>query len=133
MKLTRPPRRASDDGQLIPLINVIFLMLVFFMLMGRITASEPLAVKPPASGSGRATDATEAVLLIDANGRMALGNRRIERSELAEAIASLGGSARAHLTIKADARLKAGQLREVLDLLRDAGAEAVDLMTVGRR
>lgn len=133
MKLSRPPRRASDDGHLIPLINVIFLMLIFFMLMGRITASEPLAVTPPASGSGRETDPAERVLLIDAEGRMALGERRIEAGELKEAIAPLGEAALRHLTIKADAKLKASQLRQVLDLLQDAGAEGVDLMTLGLR
>ena len=133
MKLPRPPRRASDDGHLIPLINVIFLMLIFFMLMGRITASEPLRVTPPTSGSGHERDAAGLVLLIDAEGQMALGDRRIEAGELEAAIARRGEPASRHLTIKADARLKASELRAVLDRLRETGIEGVDLMTLGLR
>lgn len=37
---------ASNDDHLIPLINVVFLMLIFFMLAGQIRASDGLPFFP---------------------------------------------------------------------------------------
>ena len=43
---------ASNEDHLIPLINVVFLMLIFFMLAGQIRASDGLPFVPPAMDSG---------------------------------------------------------------------------------
>ncbi|MGQ9658670.1 MAG: ExbD/TolR family protein [Thermochromatium sp.] len=133
MKLRRPNRRPPDDGRLIPLINVIFLMLIFFIVMGRLTPPELLDVVPPAANAGRKLAEARLLLLIDAEGRMALDDRRLEVEALAEMIAALADPASRSVTIKADARLDAGSLRKVLTLLREAGIARVELMTVGRR
>ena len=132
MKLRRPNRRPPDDGRLIPLINVILLMLIFFMLMGRLIPPEPLDVAPPAASAGRKPAEARLLLLIAAEGRMALDDRRLGADALAETIAALADPASQSVTIKADARLDAGFLREVLTLLRETGIVRVDLMTVGR-
>ena len=39
-RLTRKPPRSSDDG-LIPMINIVFLLLIFFMIAGQIAQQEP--------------------------------------------------------------------------------------------
>ena len=39
----RPRAIAANDAQLIPLINIIFLMLIFFMVAGRISAQKTAA------------------------------------------------------------------------------------------
>ncbi|QGU32236.1 ExbD/TolR family protein [Thermochromatium tepidum] len=132
MKFIQPHRRSPGDTGLIPLINVILLMLIFFMLMGRLTPPEPLNVTPPTANTGRAPTEAPILLLIDAEGRMALDARPIEADALMGRIAALADPASQPVTIKADARLNVGSLRAVLTLLRQAGIARVDLMTVGR-
>ncbi|MCG8693196.1 MAG: biopolymer transporter ExbD, partial [Minwuiales bacterium] len=51
MALRRFTSRRSDDDRILPLINVVFLLLIFFMLAGRLSAGDPFRVDPPASVS----------------------------------------------------------------------------------
>ncbi|TCT24037.1 ExbD/TolR family protein [Thiobaca trueperi] len=136
MRFIRTRPRAQDDDHLVPLINVIFLMLIFFMIVGRISPAEPLAVEPPVSAQGRDADDQARVLLLSADGRLALDGEILTRETLgahiADWLASTGGSGAssgATLTLKADATVRAGALRETLDLLRAAGIGKVSLVT----
>lgn len=42
-------RNASNDDNMVPLINVVFLMLVFFIVAGQIQKADPVAVISPQS------------------------------------------------------------------------------------
>lgn len=46
MDFSSPPRRAAQDS-LLPMINVVFLLLVFFLISARMTPPEPFPVTPP--------------------------------------------------------------------------------------
>ena len=46
-----PPRPRNEDERILPLINVVFLLLIFFMLAGRLSASDPFQVEPPRSSA----------------------------------------------------------------------------------
>ncbi|WP_299425980.1 biopolymer transporter ExbD [uncultured Shimia sp.] len=50
--LRRPQRRAASEPT-IALIDVVFFLLVFFMLVARLDASAPFEVIPPNANSGR--------------------------------------------------------------------------------
>lgn len=133
MKRVRPPSRDRSDDHLIPLINVIFLMLIFFMIAGRLSPSDPLSVAPPISAQGCEADNLAPVLLIGEDGRLALDGKLIDRAALGERIGAwlaATTSPGASLTLKADASVRAGALREILDQLRSFGVEKVSLITV---
>ena len=51
MKLTRPPARQAPET-IIALIDVVFFLLVFFMLIGRMDATAPFDVTPPTATTG---------------------------------------------------------------------------------
>ena len=42
-------RENRDEEGVIPLINVVFLMLIFFMMAGQIQKSDPVSIVPPQS------------------------------------------------------------------------------------
>lgn len=136
MKLVprRAPRRRDDH--LIPLINVIFLMLIFFMIVGQIRPAEALRVEPPKTQQPTAAGAGERVLVLAPDGRLASDGRILSRealrAHLGERRAPAGASeaAPASLTLKADAAVSAALLRETLDLLADAGITQVELLSV---
>ncbi|WP_462329207.1 ExbD/TolR family protein [Thiohalocapsa halophila] len=136
MKLVthRAPRRRDDH--LIPLINVIFLMLIFFMIVGQIRPAEALRVEPPKTQQPTAAGTGERVLVLAPDGRLAsdgrILSRKALRAHLTERRARAGASnaAPAPLTLKADAAVSAALLRETLDLLADAGITQVELLSV---
>ena len=139
MRLPRPQPRPRGDDYLIPLINVVFLMLIFFMIAGRITAPEPLQVEPPSARHGHAAEPDPVLLLIDAEGRIALEGERVSAEALGERLRTGVGAFREAgagaapgertppVTVKADARLDMGRLRAVLAQLRASGIERIEL------
>ena len=51
MRLSRPPARQAPET-IIALIDVVFFLLVFFMLIGRMDATAPFEVTPPVASTG---------------------------------------------------------------------------------
>lgn len=114
----------------IPLINVVLLLLVFFMLAGRITPQEMLTVDPPLSRSGAAAGTYEALVLISADGRIAFGDYQVEEHMLGSVVAEqLGGDPDVWVKIKADSRVDSAVVIRVLSYLKEAGIERVLLLT----
>jgi biopolymer transport protein ExbD len=133
MKLPDRRRRSRPDDHLIPLINVIFLMLIFFMIVGQIRPADALRVEPPESQQEQAAADTEPDLVLAADGRLALGDRVLAREALPAALRdgqAAAGTAPAPLTLKADAAVPAAVLRETLALLAAAGIMEVRLLTI---
>ena len=114
----------------IPLINVVLLLLVFFMLAGRITPQEMLTVDPPFSRSGAAAGTYEALVLISEDGRIAFGDYEVEEHMLGSVVAEqVGKDPDVWVKIKADSRVDSAVLIRVLTYLQEAGIERVLLLT----
>ncbi len=71
MKLSRPRRRQTPET-IIALIDVVFFLLVFFMLIGRMDATSPFEVLPATASTGSDMPAGGATLSIGADGALAL-------------------------------------------------------------
>lgn len=138
MRFTKQQPRANTEDALIPLINVVFLMLVFFMIAGQITAPEALSIQPPSSQQGRLIEPEPILLLIDAQGRIAVDGEIVSAAQLSERLlnhpASMGaaradaGSDEIGITLKADSALTQGQLRPLLEQLRGLGVKRLQLL-----
>ncbi|MEX2630218.1 MAG: biopolymer transporter ExbD [Tistlia sp.] len=126
-----PPRPRNDDERILPLINVVFLLLIFFMLAGRLSASDPFRVEPPRSAAEAPAAAQETVVLVGADGRLALDGLLLEPPALARAVAArLKAEPGTTLRLKADGGAEATEVVAVMELLRDAGVERLKLLTV---
>jgi hypothetical protein len=71
MKLKRASR-APQSETIIALIDVVFFLLVFFMLIGRMDATAPFDVAPPQAQTGRDMPAGGVTLAISKQGSLAL-------------------------------------------------------------
>lgn len=132
MRLKRPKPAADSEANLIPLINVVFLLLIFFMLAGRLAPTESLALDPLRSNSPQSARAAPLVLLIDRTGQISLDGELLDETTLAERVAERLADGPSHLQVKADATLEALRLVDLLERLRTAGAEDIDLLTLAR-
>ena len=118
---------------MIPLINVVFLMLAFFMILGQIESSDAVRLDPPDSLSLEVQGDYAATLLITAQQSLYLNDQPLRREQLAGEIRRLLEAAAdpqsVRVLVKADATLPATELRLVLARLRTAGLLRVSLAT----
>ncbi|GGO84127.1 hypothetical protein GCM10011348_29650 [Marinobacterium nitratireducens] len=74
---TRQQGKTTSDDNLIPLINVVFLMLIFFMVAGQISRSDAVRIVPPASISDKRTAAENPVEVLIADAQLYLDNEAV--------------------------------------------------------
>src|SRR5690606_15298132 len=82
----QPPRPRSDEERILPLINIVFLLLIFFMVAGKFAATDPLEIDPPQSALESEAGPRELLVLLDAEGRLALDGEVMVESELKSAL-----------------------------------------------
>lgn len=130
MTLKLPIRCRDHDDNLIPLINIVFLLLVFFMLAGAFSHPELFEVTPPVSASPVPAEEGGMVVLLGADGRLAVGEREVDKAELRRLITGrLSSGSDLQVQLKTDGHLVAEKLIEVMDVFRDAGVERLHLLT----
>ena len=116
---------------LTPMIDVVFIMLIFYMVAGRPILPDPFSVDPPLSASEGLMDPQELIVLVDANGRLALDGTVMPDDSLKTSVeARLSVSESIQVRLKADAQVQATRVIAVMELLRDAGVEQLKLLTV---
>jgi len=120
MKLSRPIRRTPPET-IVALIDVVFFLLVFFMLVGRMDATAPFDVLPPIAVSGADMPGGGITLSVSATGDLALDGVVLPLDRAFEELAArLDGAPETLVRINAD---RAARLRDVLPL--SARAEAL--------
>jgi biopolymer transport protein ExbD len=106
------------------------LLLIFFMLTARLTQPEPFEVEPPASASTNPVELQEFIVLIGADGRLAVGEQTVDEEGLRNSIsAHLSEQKESRVKLKADAKVKAERLLTIMEILRQAGVEKLVLLT----
>ena len=131
---TSPPR--DSDQSVLPLINVVFLLLIFFMLAGQLAASDPFVIEPPKSQSEAQNAPEDMMIQISADGRFALDGIEMSKEEVIEAarrrLISAPDTAPPALRLKADGRTEAREIVNLMQDLRQAGFEKLKLLTLPR-
>ena len=118
--------RTSNREPTIPLINVVFLMLIFFMVAGQISPpmEGELSLVETADLDGRAPPDA---LVIRADGSLRYRDRDV--ASAASYVDDLPEAERAAVRVVPDRDLDAARLVQVAAELRGAGAERVRLVT----
>ena len=130
MKIESPIEESQTEFSVVPLVNVVFLLLVFFMLVGEISAPEPLDVQPPRSISDREDMGDSVKILLTRDGQIAVEHVVVPVSRLSERVARiLAERPSAAFQLKADARVEATRMIQTMESLRAAGVERLTLLT----
>lgn len=130
MRFELPAPTEPSDEPMIPLVNVVFLLLIFFVLTGTLTPPDPLAVLPPESSSGASVTHDAVVVLLSADGRVAVHGEEVPLDALAaEVEARLAGESSLGVQLEADRDASSRMLLDILDALRDVGIERVVIRT----
>lgn len=119
MKLNRPVRNPHTET-IIALIDVVFFLLVFFMLIGRMDATAPFDVRPATAVTGRDMPSGGITLAISAQGALALDGEELTREALSPALSALLAED-PELRLRINAH-RAAELRNVLPLVAQGEA-----------
>lgn len=123
MDLTDPPRRPRAES-IVPMINVVFLLLIFFLMTSRLAQPDPFEVNPPKAALDHQPEA-EATLYADKTGRLSYEGQEGEAA-IAQLRSLAAGDAR--LQLRADAELEATKAAQLLRSLAAAGFASVELV-----
>jgi len=124
--------RIHSHLDIAPLIDIVFLLLVFFMLTSTFLVPEAIELELPESKTASATDITPVIVLLDKTGQLALNGENITLEQLQQAIKPLlAENADTAITLKSDARTEVQTLLKVMDEIRAAGGTNVGLATLG--
>ncbi|MDZ7840453.1 MAG: biopolymer transporter ExbD [Gammaproteobacteria bacterium] len=130
MKIPPPTEDNRTELSVVPLVNVVFLLLIFFMLVGQISTPESLDIRPPRSVSGEEGIGGAVKVLLTRDGQIAVDNIVLPESGLVERAAGiLAERPAAEFQIKADAQVDAVRMIRAMEGLRAAGVERLTLVT----
>ena len=124
-----PPRPRSDDERILPLINVVFLLLIFFMLAGQLSAIDPIEIEPPRSVSeGRSATASWSSCSAPTGAWRSTVSSSMKKTWSGRS-QSACGDASPRVWLKADGAANSTAVIAVMDSLREAGVERLKLLT----
>ena len=127
-------RRRSFTGHqqielnVIPLIDVVFFLLVFYVISTSFTTESAVQVERPQSSRAATSDIPAAQVVITAAGELLVGARSVALADLAAGVAvELARSGATRVVLIADRSVPTGTLLAVMDACTAGGATNVDV------
>ncbi len=128
--------RAHDEPEinLVPLIDVILVLIIFFVITTTFDARSTLQLQLPNAKGEPAADQTKSLsVLINAEGRYFVGDQEVLRTDidaLKQALTLAGGGDRARpVLLRADARTPHQAVVTALDALGQLGFRTISIAT----
>ncbi len=125
-------RRTSHTPNLTPLIDIVFLLLIFFMLTSHFVRDEVINIDLPEADSGEALDEPQQVeVVINEAGEFSIDSQIISLDKLQNVLEDkLKNQEEKIVRIRGDENVDLGIAIEAFDAARKAGADGVDIVTI---
>ncbi|MEP3047990.1 MAG: biopolymer transporter ExbD [Roseibium sp.] len=127
MRLNHPIRREPPENT-IPLINVVFLMLIFFLFAGSIARDDARKIEPPLNILEDETIRSTGALIISPDGKTHFEDSEISIDDWMTQ-QEQDADSRGPLKIATDGSLEADKLEEILKDLKSSGRTDIVLIT----
>jgi biopolymer transport protein ExbD len=128
----RLKRRLEDDGGLVltPLIDMVFLVVIFFMLNTTLSINPAITVELPEAYTSQAVLQEEIVVTLTGSGEIYIGKQTVPRDRFAaELKKEMVRLQRSDVILQADELLPYRDVVEIMDLARLTGVESIALVT----
>ena len=127
MRIKIKPQIIKNEDNLLPLVNIIFLLLIFFMLAGVIVKQKELHNVNLASATiEEYIEKDKNTLFINADGSLTLNDESLSKSRLKEKLILLKTD---NILIAADGSLDSSSLNKILLILSDSEIKNVTLLS----
>ena len=125
--MRRRKARRTADLDITPLIDVLFMLIIFFVLMASFVQGK-LDVELP-SGQGRSLNAERAIIVtVEKNGAISWAGKSVTKNEVA---ALARGSKSREILLAGDREASYGTVTEILSILRKEGITSAGLLMQG--
>jgi biopolymer transport protein ExbD len=122
------------DIDLTPMLDVVFIMLIFFIVVASFVKEAGIEVNRPDKNQSDPSDATSILVNIRSDDQIWMENRRVDaRAVRANIQRLLASDPEQAVTIKVEKGATANSVVDVADAAREAGAGAVNWASAGNR
>ena len=111
-----------------PLINVVFLTVIFFMLTYTLVMQPGLKVNLPRTVTSDAVKYESLEITISSDSSVYMNTKILASQEL-KALLNQAAKAKSPVLIKADRRAPLGKIVEIWDMCRDLGISQINILT----
>lgn len=130
MQFSKLEKKRQVFDPILPLINIVFLLLIFVMMMSRVEGTDGYDVSPPISTSNNPAGQRDTLLVLSRDGRVQLDDVEMDSAALMKyAQDQKRDRPNEIVKIKADAEVDAMQLISLMESLRSGGIENLVLLT----
>ncbi len=126
-------RRETALINLTPLIDVVFLLLIFFMVSTSFAIVRGIRVDLPTTATPQEKIEQNIVISVNKEGKIYLGKIPISEKDLVARLKRQIGNKRSLVIINADKDVRHGTVVGVMDLAKEGGAGKLGVLTTPRR
>jgi biopolymer transport protein ExbD len=120
--------KAEVEINIAPLVDVVFLLVIFFAVSTTFLESAGLKLELPSSSSTAERETRTLTVSLTTDGVLYLGDEEVPRANLTESLrAQLENTDDKVVILRADTHVEHGEVVSVMDLIRDAGAEGMTI------
>lgn len=113
-----------------PMIDIVFLLLIFFLLTTNFITQEGINVNLPRAMSTNPQTQEEIIIYITREGRVFIRNEEVNEAQLYKNLKSLiGDNPGKSVTIKADKQVILNAVVKVMDIVKSSGAGRLCIAT----
>ncbi|MCM8761062.1 MAG: biopolymer transporter ExbD [Candidatus Omnitrophica bacterium] len=128
MKFRRKVKIEKGLVDLTPLINVFFLLFIFFLFTSSFIFQPGISVSLPRAITSEVIQQESVVITITKDNKIYLNDREISERELSSSLKLLAKD-KEPLLIKADSQASLGRVVEVWDMCRNEGVLQINIAT----
>lgn len=122
--------RKKAELPLTPMIDIVFLLLIYFLLTTNFLVEEGIKIKLPEANAAAPQTETEITVWVDRSGRITLKEREMSLESLFKALKDLiGPNGNKLVVVKADREVALNAAVRVMDVAKAAGAGRLSLST----
>jgi len=134
MRFRRPRTRGEATLiNLTSLIDVVFLLLIFFMVSTSFALIQGIKVDLPTTTTTQEKIEQNIVISITKEGKIYLGKTQVSKTELVKRLKRQIGEKKSLVVINADKDTRHGMVVEVMDLAKQGGAGKLGILTTPER
>ena len=128
MRRRRDRRKSESEVNLTPMLDVVFIMLIFFIVTASFVKESGIEISRPGASTATRKERGNILIAISANDQIWTNRRQVDPRALRANIERMHAeNPQGSVIIQADVNAKTGLLVKVMDAARSAGVKSVSL------
>ncbi len=124
------PIQKKEFETVLPLVNIVFLLLIFFMLAGVFIKPDAFVVVAPVAQTDTDANQNDITILMNTDNQFAIDKSIYTKEELSAAVREIvAKKPKVIVQLKADSQVKSKDLISAMSILGEAGLSSIRLLT----